>query len=218
MRPKQNFNQDNITPLKMKLPEIPDGFILLQDTEKIDPYTNTPRVRPVSTIDGFNIVQDTREQLPLFSPQRLAKGVLHKWKDKVPIAGDTVKVGDYTVAGLEDVTCIELKRWSDFLSYVGRERQDHTIPKLERMSKMKFAALVIHENQDSLYFPQMYGFSTKMTTNQVRGFLRSVRVRYGIHTFASESLELCQMYILDSLVAVYNQSKESENETGGSNG
>jgi ERCC4-type nuclease len=163
--------------------------------------------------EGFTVLQDTREQIPLFSPHRLSKGLLHMWKGKVPVVGATLTDGDYSILGMEDEVCIELKRWSDFLSYIGRERQLKTEPKLERMSKMRFAALVVQEDFDELWYPQMQGFGTKMQTNHVRGFLRSVNVKYGIHVYASKSEELCQMWVLDRLIGVYNQIlEERENE------
>lgn len=81
--------------------------------------------------EGFILVVDTREQYPLFDP--IPKGLC--------IVRDTVKIGDYTVKGLEDKVAIERKMESDFFNYIGKDR-DNTIKKLESMSKMYFSALV----------------------------------------------------------------------------
>jgi len=180
-RPDRQNTQSS--PLELSIPLIPDGFIL---------------------------AQDTREQLPLFCPHRLAKGELYWWKDKVPVVGQKLDDGDYSVVGMEQFVCVELKRWSDFLSYAGKERVLKTIPKLERMSRMDFAALVINECYDDLWYPQMFSFSTGMTTNGVRGFLKSVNVRYGVHVYASASAELCRMWILDRLTWAYKTANEKE--------
>lgn len=189
-RPK--FNHDDhatkqANPLALTIPEIPDGFIILQDT---------------------------REQLPLFSPQRLTSGELYMWKDKVPICGAvlseaTNSAGDYSIHGYRDQVCVELKRWGDFMSYAGKERQLKTIPKLERMSKMKYAEIVVIEDYANLIYPQMYGFGTQLTTNQVRGFLKSL-IKYRVGFYCNASEDMCRMWVLDRLVYMYKLIKASE--------
>jgi len=181
-RPKFNHNINQSTPLALTIPQIPEGFIILQDT---------------------------REQLPLFSPERLSNGELWMYKDKVPVCGAALSDGDYSVHGYETEVCIELKRWSDFMSYAGKERQSKTIPKLERMSKMSYAELVVIEDYANLVYPEMYGFGTQLTTNQVRGFLKSL-VRYGVGFMANESEELCRMWVLDRLMYWYDKRQKGE--------
>ena len=77
--------------------------------------------------DGFILVQDTREQLPLFA--RLPKGLI--------IKSDTLKVGDYSIEGFQDIITIERKNISDLLTFIGGERKK-TIEKLKVMSQMEY--------------------------------------------------------------------------------
>jgi len=162
--------------------------------------------------DGFILLQDTREQMPLWSQQRLSKGVLEHYRGKMPVTGCTLSTGDYSIMGYEDKVCIELKRWSDFIGFIGRERTEHTIPKLERMSKMFWSGLVIQEEPDHILFPRLYAYNTTITTNHIRGFLKSVEVRYGVHVYVNKNKELCRMWILDRLLEVYKILKEQESK------
>jgi len=180
-RPIGNHNQST-TPLELTIPTIPEGFILLQDT---------------------------REQMGLFSDDRPSKDDFWFYKDKVPVRSVTLPEGDYSIHGYESEVCIELKRWSDFMSYAGKERQSKTIPKLERMSKMSYAELVVIEDYANLIYPQMYGFGTQLTTMQVRGFLKSL-VRYGVGFFANASEDMCRMWVLDRLVYWYIKRQAGE--------
>jgi ERCC4-type nuclease len=146
---------------------------------------------PTQIPEGFILMVDTREQLPLFDP--IPRGLC--------IVRDTVPVGDYSILGFQDRICVERKMESDFFTYIGRDR-DATVRKLERMAAMDFAALVVEADEYDLYNPSV---PTKMTREHVRGFMRCVRVRYGIHLYCNSSHSEVERYVLDSLAYAYEK-------------
>jgi len=142
--------------------------------------------------DGFVMVIDTREQIPLF---------VGKDKYKFNIERYALKNGDYSVKGYENLICIERKMVSDFFGYLGKER-DKTCEKLERMSEYYFKALVIEADEEMLYAPQEF---TTLTKEHVRGFLKSIRVRYGMHVYCNSKVEYIERYVLDHLTYAYKK-------------
>lgn len=137
---------------------------------------------------------DTREQKPLFDPP--PKGLT--------VIRTKVDVGDYTVEGYEDRVSVELKRLSDFDSFMGSERIRKTLPKLRRMGAMDWSALVINISEAKLFGKRRYG---KMTREHARGFLKKVSVRYGIHVYWTASREKAERYVLDHLCYAYEIMK-----------
>jgi ERCC4-type nuclease len=111
-----------------------------------------------------------------------------------------VHTGDYAIVGYEDMACVERKMLSDFDAFIGRERVEHTIPKLERMAKMAWSALVVEVSHRKLYGKRRYG---RMTKEHVRGFLKMVAVKYGVHVFVSDDRAAIERYVLDHLAYVY---------------
>jgi ERCC4-type nuclease len=166
---------------------------------KLDCF-NSVLWKPTDIPDGFVIVVDTREQYPLFDP--IPKGLA--------VIRDTVKIGDYTIMGLETKVAIERKCESDFFSYIGSERIK-TTKKLEAMSNMYFSALVIQVDEYDLYNPSI---PTKLTHEHVRGFLKCIRVKYGIHYYMNEDREMLERYVLDSLTYAYKQLKSVDISNG----
>ena len=144
--------------------------------------------KPTKIPNGFTLVIDTREQKPLFQLRT------------IPINHKVLEIGDYAIEGYEDIACVERKMLSDFDSFIGQEREKHTIPKMERMRDMLWAALVIECSPRKLYGKRKYG---KITKEHVRGFLKKCRVQYGIHVFISDDREELERYILDHLVYVF---------------
>jgi len=91
---------------------------LTKPTIKTTPLWQLPPIP-----DNFTLIQDTREQLPLFTPERQSRDTTFLYRDELLITTGTLHNGDYSVIGYENKVCIELKRLSDFLSYLGTERK-----------------------------------------------------------------------------------------------
>jgi len=136
---------------------------------------------------------DTREQKPLCTRIKA-----------LPIIKKALKDGDYSIKGFEDQFSIERKQQSDFYSYIGSERK-RTKKKLERLSKMKFAALVIESNFDELMIPGMF---SKVSPETARQFLISIRIRYHIHVFMNNKRSLCEQFIIDNAIKFFKVMRE----------
>ena len=161
------------------------------------------KFKPVAIPDGFMLVVDTREQTGLF--QKPPKGLV--------MVRDTLKHGDYSIKGFEDKVCIERKQMSDFLTYIGKDR-DKTAEKLSYMQDMYFKALVIEldriekndSEQKALYRIPSW---SKLKVEHIRGFQKSVRVKYGVHIYYSFSRKACERFILDHLTYAYEQLRST---------
>ena len=140
----------------------------------------------------FALIVDTREATPLFT--RIPPGLT--------IISRSLKHGDYSILGFEDKVCIERKQTSDFLSYIGSERQ-RTKKKLIAMDGMLWKSLVV-ETENPYDLP----YYSKLTVEHVRAFLISAKIRYGMHIYWSKSKEDIQRYVLDHLVKCYNILRE----------
>jgi ERCC4-type nuclease len=145
--------------------------------------------KPTAIPKGFALIIDTREQQPLFTAPPTGLTIVRRKLD----------TGDYSVDGYEDALCVERKQNSDFYGYIGKER-DRTVKKLEALSKMRFAALVIEETEARLFGVQRY---TKLTHEHARGFLKMVEVKYGIHTLICHNRVTLERWILDRLAYGY---------------
>ena len=96
---------------------------------------------------GFTVIQYTREQLPYEwdiyeptsrGPQRII----------VPVKVQTLKTGDYTIAGHEDRICIERKTVSDLTRTITHGR-DRWVRELDRMAGMDWSCVLIEANWDA---------------------------------------------------------------------
>ena len=157
------------------------------------------KFKPVTIPNGFTLIIDTREQQRLFV--RPPKGL--------PVIVDTLKHGDYSIKGFEDKVCIERKQMSDYLTYIGKDR-DKTAEKLSYMKDFYFAALVIEldrierndsEEKASFRIPSW----SKLKIEHIIGFEKSARVKYGVHIFKSFSRKHCERFILHHLTYAYEQ-------------
>jgi hypothetical protein len=70
------------------------------------------------------------------------------------------------------------------------------------MSEYYFKALVIEADEGMLYAPQEF---TTLTKEHVRGFLKSIRVRYGMHVYCNSKVEYIERYVLDHLTYAYKK-------------
>lgn len=155
-------------------------------------------LKPYKFPSGFYLIVDTREQLPLFTNPI----------EGLEIIKDTVHWGDYTIKGFEEYFAIERKMMSDFYGYIGREREK-TVVKMKAFERMVqangFVGLVIEASEEEVYAG--YGYS-KVSPETARQALASFRIRYGVHTYCSDSREAIERWILDNAIKFYKTRRE----------
>lgn len=155
-------------------------------------------LKPYKFPSGFYLLEDTREQLPLF--RNPPKGL--------EIIRQHLHFGDYSIKGFEEYFSIERKMMSDFYKYIGKE-QDKTVVKMKQFEKMVqangFVGLVIEASEEEVY--SGYGYS-KVSPETARQALASFRIRYGVQTYCSESREAIERWILDNAIKFYNTRRE----------
>ena len=155
----------------------------------------TGEFKPHVFPEGFCLVIDTREQLPLF--EKMPKGLVVK--------RDTLKDGDYSIMGMEGVFAVERKGMSDFLAYISHERQK-TVEKMKRLSTFGFAALIVEVDEDELYHGSMY---SKVGAEVIRAAILSFQVRYGVHVYITDDRKKIERVLLDWAIKFWNVRKEA---------
>lgn len=155
---------------------------------------------------GFEMVKDTREQ---------DAGLFCNPPDDLVIVRKCLKHGDYSIAGYEDSITIE-RKWSDFWAYVGSERQEKTIPKLEAMSEYLWAALVVEG--DPFRIPSHAVEPKKkdgkrLTKMSIWDFFKSCSIHYGIHVFWGNRY-MVECYVLVHLTYCYKHFGKLRKEAG----
>jgi ERCC4-type nuclease len=159
-----------------------------ENSNYLKPYS----LKPTPIPDGFVLVQDTREQRPLFA--RIPKGLT--------VCSTTLTRGDYSVKGFEDKICFERKSM-DLWPYCSSEREK-TVKKMLQFKSMEFVGLIIELKEHEIYQFQQY---SRVHPEVIRGALISFAVRYGVHIYMG-SRENCARYLLDHAVKFYNIKKE----------
>ena len=154
-----------------------------------------PLLKPFKIPSGMILIQDSREQMPLFVDK--PKGLVIKVK--------ALKFGDYSLQGFEDRICFERKQMSDLYSYVGKER-DRTVKKLIQLKSLDFAALIVESSYEDLEIP--YSYSSRITPEMIRQFLVSVQVRYGLHVYCSRDRRMLERYLLDICIKYFRIQRE----------
>lgn len=158
-------------------------------------------LKPFNLPEGFVIVQDTREQRPLFDhPQ-----------DGLEVVKDTLHYGDYSIRGFETMFTVERKQISDFYSYIGKER-DRTVKKMEQFKEIVscggFVGLVIEASECDV----LSGYIMSRVSPEVaRQALVSFEVRYGVHCYYSNYRKDIARWVIDRAVKFYRVMRESKN-------
>jgi len=150
--------------------------------------------KPTKIPPGFTLIIDTREQLPLFQGTNR----------KLPIIRKALRHGDYSVKGMEDLLFIERKQLSDLLQYVGQDREN-TETKLRHIREFYFKALIIEAREEDLIMLPNW---TQVSPEAIRGFLRKVRVYYGLHVYISPKRSVLERWVLDMLTYAYIQLRK----------
>jgi ERCC4-type nuclease len=145
-------------------------------------YLKPYELKPTPIPDGFILLQDTREQRPLFSP-RIPKGLT--------IQSCTLHNGDYSVKGFEHQICFERKA-NDLFSYCSSEH-DKTKEKMLRFRNFLFVGLIIELRESDIYQFQEFN---RVHPEVTRAALISFQVRYGVHVYMG-SREGCARWLLD---------------------
>lgn len=150
------------------------------------------RERPSITIPrDLVIIQDTREQLPIF-------------KCSETIIERGLKTGDYSIVGFEDKITIERKSIPDLYGSVKRERFEKCVT---RMKKMEWAGLLIEGKEDDVMRKQAYG---KIVPRQVYGALTSYEIQ-GIHLYFAACKADAQDWILSRLIKFWDHYRRGRN-------
>ena len=158
-------------------------------------------LKPFNLPEGFVLVQDTREQKPLFGrPQ-----------DGLEVVTDTLHYGDYSVRGFETMFTVERKQISDFYSYIGKERV-RTVKKMEQFKEIVscggFVGLVIEASECDV----LSGYIMSRVSPEVaRQALVSFEIRYGVHCYYSNYRKDIERWVLDRAVKFYRVMRESKN-------
>jgi DNA excision repair protein ERCC-4 len=149
---------------------------------------------------GFVLVQDTREQRPLFDGSITIPGL--------SVVTDTLPHGDYSIRGFEDRFVVERKQLSDFYSYIGKERA-RTTQKMENFRAIGaaggFVGLVIEAAEADI----LTGYiMSRVSPETARQALVSFEVRHGIHVYYSRSRDDIARWILDRAIKFYKIQRE----------
>lgn len=157
-------------------------------------------------IKKFNVVQDSREQTPLeFSSASIDYTIV-----------DTLKTGDYTIEGLEDVLCIERK--GSLLEFYKNITQPRFWREMERMQNYKYRFLVLEFGVDkvetfpySLDKPKSFIEQLQMTAQYLMRCISVIQVKYNINVVFAENRSLAT-YLITNIMKRVNEY-ESATET-----
>ena len=148
----------------------------------ISPFDWKPTILPK---DGLTLVIDTREKEGHY--------LFQNPPENVTVMRKVLPHGDYSVWGYEKRICVELKRLSDFLGYIGQEREK-TRKKQKAMMPLYWKALVVQV--DSEFTTSNF---SQVNEEDIRNFLKGTRVDYSIHVYHNKSTYDIERYILDHL-------------------
>jgi ERCC4-type nuclease len=157
-------------------------------------YTLKPTVIP----PNFVLIQDTREQRPLFT--RIPNGLT--------IQSATLHDGDYSILGHQHQFAIERKNTNDLFPYCCQEREK-TMKKMERFLKISrsggWVGLCIEEKESNVYQFQSY---SKIHPETIRGAIISFAIRYNVHVYFAGNRDNASRWILDHAVKFYKVKHE----------
>lgn len=148
------------------------------------------RVRPAIAIpEGFIMIQDTREQKPLFTP---ADWVIEKG----------LPVGDYSILGFEKIITIERKSLPDLYGTLGKGRKRFE-KELLKMVEYEWAGLLIEGPESNMMKEQDY---SSMTPNQIYHAVSSIESR-GIHVYYADKVGYARDWVLSRLTRFYTHAR-----------
>lgn len=142
--------------------------------------------------EGFYLIQDTREQKPLFKP---APWIIEKG----------LKSGDYSIKGFEDTIAIERKSINDLYGSlgVGRKRFE---AELGRLLDYAWKGLLI-EGPESKLYDEVHKFSS-LHPNSLFHSLSRIEVFYGLHIYYAKKPYQARWWVLSRLTRYYKYLRE----------
>ena len=155
-----------------------------------------PRISFTPKIDipeGFTLVQDSREQLPLFKPK--------PW-----IVSKGLKAGDYSIQGYEDIVSIERKSISDLLGTLGKGR-DRFERELDKLKDYKWKGLLIEGLEDDVYQPNDF---SGMHPNSIYHSLADIETKWGLSVYYSKNKKDARAWVLSRLTKLYKYLRNGE--------
>lgn len=163
---------------------------------RVKPNENSAKLYTLKQTElpaGFILIQDTREQRPLFA--RLPSGLT--------VQSKALQNGDYSIVGHEHEFAIERKNINDLFPYCGSERPK-TKAKMERFLEMSrsggWAGLCIEEKEGNCYQYQQF---SRIHPEVIRGAIISFSIRYHVHVYFAGNRENAGRWILDHAVKFY---------------
>jgi ERCC4-type nuclease len=159
----------------------------MRSTQRVKKAPTLQYERQLPTIkipNGFVLIQDTREQKPVF-------------KNDDTVIDQCLKTGDYSVLGFEDQVTIERKSVSDLYGSIKRK---HFEARIRKMKEMSWAGLMIEGSEDKVMRGIDYG-ETK--PKQVYGALTSYEIQ-GIHIYFAQRQRDARFWILSRLIKFYD--------------
>jgi len=141
--------------------------------------------------EGFCLVRDTREQG--------GTGLFIKPPKGLMMVRDTLKVGDYSCRGFEDLVAIERKTLSDLWTSLTSESARFK-RELEVLATYERKWLLIEALESSFLSFQL---DRKIHPNSIRGALVSIEIRLNIPVWQSESTQDAERWVLDRLLKFY---------------
>ncbi len=119
------------------------------------------------------IATDTREQTPLVF-------------EGATIERKTLKTGDYSIVGLEDVIAVERKSLADLVSTVVHN-QDRFRRELLRLFEIKYRCIVVEGDLPQLFARQYHG---RANPRSVLGLLLAMMIDYNVPVLFCSTPEL----------------------------
>jgi len=153
-----------------------------------------PRINFTPKIDipkDFILIQDTREQKPLFKPK--------PW-----IVNHGLNSGDYSIQGFENVITIERKSIPDLLGTLGKGRIRFE-KELNRMSEYKWKGLLIEGLENDVYQPNDF---SSMHPNSIYHSLAAIETKWGVNIYYAKDKKSARNWVLSRLTKLYKYLRE----------
>jgi ERCC4-type nuclease len=161
--------------------------------KKFESISSAPPVFEYTFPDGFVLIRDTREQTGLFT--KPPKGLI--------MVRDTLKLGDYSIKGFEEVIAVERKNIDDLWTSLTVQADDFKRKMIE-LAKYERAWLLI-DGLESEYLSFREG--RKIHPNVIRGALSSIEGRIGLPVHQSESIASSERWVVDVFVKFYCEKR-----------